>query len=254
MKPERVLIVLTAGAMACSTPSFKDRFPHLDPSDREAFVARYPELTEHERERLESGGYPKKLAGEEAAGKSDRIAALEIHASPDSAVYRDELRIQLQASLKYEDGRSADATRDVIWTVEPRLARIEEHTLVPGCSASDLEVSADFFGQRAGQRTFRIRRPIQGLELRRDEAFSGFSRDAIARFLLQAHCRDGSSSEVSCHTTWRSRSPTVEITGCGYVRVLDPEALRRAPAVELEAEYGGRRIRQTIRLTPPVRH
>lgn len=245
-----LLALALLAATGCSGMPLRSRFQLLDPAEQKAFIATYPELSEAERRRLEDGGYPKKLTPQQESRISDRIASLDIEASPSAESYSKEKTVILKAWLRYEDGRRADATRDVTWSVQPGFARLDGNELLLECAHSDVEVSAEFFGQRTGRRTFRIRKPLEEIEIRQDQAFSGFNVDGIARVLLQAFCQDRSSSDVSCQATWKSRSPAIEIAGCGYVRVRDPELLAKDPAVNVEATYGGLKSARKLRFTP----
>jgi hypothetical protein len=116
-----------------------------------------------------------------------------------------------------------------------------------GCLASDLTVVATFLDEREGSRTLRIRKPLRGLELILNKSLASPRPEEYLKFDVIAHCEDGSSTDVSCQSDWRSSSKGGSIHGCGHYRITSKKILAEDP-VEVSASYGGQSVTRKIRV------
>jgi hypothetical protein len=255
------LLALTA----CITG--RPRAPAPLPGDadfKRAFLANYPELTPEQRaQMLEEPGQWRalltswNLLAHFCAQPTPR-QRMEFVGTTDNHTFRD-LRIviadtapepALKAVLVYRDGRETDVTRDVKWNVEPKLGHVETSEggvprLATACMASDLQVSADFYGQRTGTLWIPVHKELTQLEIRGMESTENGVR-------LIAWCADGESSDVSCQADWTIQSEAYEIHGCGELRrksPFDPNAKDTEPTnAVIRAAYGELQTAKTLRL------
>jgi hypothetical protein len=243
------LLVATAVFSACSsTPSPQAQFHTLDSEAKEALILNYPELSAEQRASLLGAGEdaPQVLAGwvsEDEALKKTIGPRLKM--SPEQRHDHDLVRIELRgddsklrAYALYRDSREADVSADVKWEFNPPLGSLSPDGAIQWrCAASDVVVSASFFGEWQAERTFSPARKVTRLEIQISGATQFIDSLQTTNLVAIAHCEDGTSSEVTCQSQWNVRSPNIEISGCGHLRFLssaNPEALET-----LEASYGG---------------
>jgi hypothetical protein len=258
--PLLLLLLLLFPLQSCSSPTPRQLYWSLEADSKRVFLAYYPLLNPEQREALLNGSATEVAArswsfeNSPVGKKSAEMPKLtedpshytlkDIHISGNPELEVDEITqgksINLRAELRYQDGRKADATDDVVWTIEPAtLGHIDGKTLRFACVSSDLIVGADFYHERQGARTFRIRKKVAALEIAVDGASLGFDRSQYVGLKLVARCADGTESEVSCQAQWRSLSPqAVDVSGCGNLTIVSQELVNLDP-VTVSATYGG---------------
>lgn len=279
MRPELLATLLVLALGACATDSLRDTYSGLDGIEKQRFLAFYPEVPpdakkslaleatepdalyrfvrrqatdEQHRITLTDDTRVQALIDEFKHGKGDHTRArLEIRKDGDGSdriVSGD--RVALHARLAYADGRIADATEDVIWTVQPALAWMEGSTLRLGCAASDVEVAADFLGEHQATLRLHLRKPLRSLSLELADADATAARAEFIRFKVIAQCEDGSSADVTCQADWAlgpptaGENPTGELTGCGELR----RASSRVTHARVTASYGGLTVSRDLEL------
>jgi hypothetical protein len=258
----RIGLALLTAVAACSTAP--KRSHSLLPGDMEfkrAFLAYYPDLSAEQRDQL-IGSPDTWRMNLTQWGILNRFYSqpnprepLEYSGDTDNHTLRD-LRIELadtssepelKATLVYRDGRSVDATRDVKWTVYPKLGWVEisEHStprLVSGCIDTELEISADFYGERQGTLLLPVKKPIVRLEIQGVES----TENAVK---LVAWCENGETTDVSCQADWEIQSAEYEVHGCGQLRRLHAIPAESEPVnAVIRAAYGSHETAKTLRL------
>lgn len=241
---------------ASTPPTLDERYEQMSPPGRQVFLAYYPLLRPPEK----AGEGPLLLADNwryEAPEIRQHIdhhpeftenpstytlAGVKILPSRPGPLVSG-AQVDLQAELLYADGRRANATHDVHWSVQPALARIERTSLRFECVHSDVTVSADFLGERTGSRVIEIRKPLASLELSIDEGSRSLEQTDSVKLRLHALCADGTRSEVSCQADWSARSRGVEARGCGNIRLSPAHA---GSSFSVSASYGGLRISRSF--------
>jgi hypothetical protein len=255
--------------IACSTSApLMDRFQNLDYDAKSVFLAYYPYLTADQRnDLLDPGKNPRELiegwAGQfndpkKQVGSFDemmnnpanrKITSIEIKTdSPD--VIDKGTQIPLHAFAHYVNGTTVEVTPDTAWRVEPKLGEIEDSTLNFECVQSEISLIANFLGEKESTKVIEIRKPLDSLEMKVPESYTGIDTGYNFQLILLAHCQDGTVSDVSCQASWKSVSSGGKISGCGNFVVSSKEKLVQ-DALNVTASYGNLSIRKTLQ--PPSR-
>lgn len=212
---------LLLGAMAlwsgCASDvgTLADLYRWRDHEGRRMFLAYYPELSpERRREILASDAPPRdlieawKVEARYFGPKSYQIERVDIEWDGEP--------IRPRAILRYADGRTADASADVQWTVSPPSARLEEGEIRVGCMSSDVEITADFLAIKSGRRTLSARKPLRSLEIAISEETLVVDNHGLLRLKAKVTCEDGTSEDVTCQADWKSRN-AIPVGRCGTV-------------------------------------
>ena len=162
-----------------------------------------------------------------------------------------ESKIQFNATLQYEDGRTADVTEDVTWHVLPTLGTMKENVLEVGCASSDLIVTANFLNEAQGTMTVPVRKTIESLTLARAESTSALEKGEFIQLSLTARCSDGTRTDISCQAQWDVVKAPGRFQGCGLFHIDRALDWENSP-IQVRALYGGKSITRSISL--PLKH
>jgi hypothetical protein len=257
-----VLALVPALAAGCAgTPPLADRYRDLDSEGKAAFLAYYPLLKPEERLALidSAGGsetWLRAWALEDAdlrkrlepfpafkgRKRAHRVVGMDVAPAKEGAwpPIRGGTRVELRATARWADGRSADVTEDSTWSVEPPVARMDGAALEFGCLASDVTVTADFLRERTGSLTVPIRKSLKELRVKLAESHHGMDGHPYLRFTATAVCDDGTETDVSCQADWGGTDPRLgRLVSCGNFRTRRGADLDDVP-FRVEARYGER--------------
>ncbi len=235
------------GAGCASEPlALSEVYRERDMAWRRMFLSYYPELTPERRLEVAAATAPAsdfltawKVESRFYGEASSRISSVDVGwEAPDPL--ESGMAVRPRAILRYADGRSADATPDVLWSASPDLASFEEGEVRFECVWSDIVVSADFLGIRSGSRLLRIRKPLRRLDVGLWDPSAVVDNHGLLRLRATAHCEDGSSTDVSCQATWRNLAPAQEDRPVGRCGTVDAGVVSRGKndTLRVRVTYG----------------
>jgi len=247
------------------------RFHDLDAEWKQMYVAFYPTLSNKQRrEFLEGEHHPYALLRkwnkdvrwfreEELPSGASAIRwvapraaytlrSLEIRTDRGSPILRG-TGFVATAILHYEDGREADVSQDVHWSVSPSpRVRIEKGRVEFGCIHEEVSVSAEFLDERKQILPIPVLKPLKSFKISLEDRAQDFRGDGYLELTANAVCEDGSQERVSCQANWTTTREIGEIVGCGQFRLLDAQG--KLWGVEtVRAHYGDREAQ--LRLDAP---
>ncbi|MGZ3687725.1 MAG: hypothetical protein ACXWPM_00395 [Bdellovibrionota bacterium] len=259
MKIRLTLILTFASLGSCSSaPTPLDLYRSMEAGAKSIFIAYYPQMDAGQRRMLLNVEDPRlarrqvenwnlQPRGLDRSPASRTLTSLEILTDQNSPL-TDARPIPLRAVLHYQDGRSLDVSNDVRWHALPELGAIDRnHVFRTDCAFSDVQVSANFYDEREGTRTFQIRRPLKNLELRVNEESLTPDGSEYVSLRLIAHCQDGSSSDVSCQASWSMARDFGQIGPCGNTHFQVSKG-RYGDLTPVQASYGGLNVTKTVHL------
>lgn len=266
----KLIPLLLLAFSACSTePLTSDRFQTLDYDSKIVFLTYYPYLTRDQKDEfLASEDKSPREMIQSWSGQFDdpyhqvgsfdemmnnpinrKIKTLEIKLDTPEPITQGN-KTTARAFATYENGRTVEVTQDTEWKVEPRLAQFEKNVLSFDCVHSDLTINANFLNEKEASKPLEIRKPIASLEVKIADGYIGADTGYNFQLSLTAHCKDGSTSDVSCQGLWKSVATGGKIEGCGNFVVTSKEKLDQ-DALTVIARYGDRSVRKTLRA--PIR-
>ncbi len=239
---------------SCSNAPLRESFQELpNDSQRDLYIRYYPILDHDQRRALIHHSWDK--APDETKAivfppnvdlDKHRISNLEIKTTPNKVITEDS-SIEFTGTLGYTSGLKSDATEDITWSAAPDSVQLKENKLTFKCLSSDIHLTGDFMGYKKAVLPIQIRKPLKSLTLTVGDQAMSVEDDVHIKMILVAHCKDGTSTDVSCLASWKSLDRIGEMKGCGMFHVNAKKVLP-GHKITFRAEYGGHFIEKLVPL------